>query len=334
MINTLFNEFEGSEHRNSFPVIVGNTPEIVRIREMIPGLRHNNDAILIQGEKGTGKELLAQSIHLASTKNHRSFVKTNISRQLFQSVQTGTEKHYGEINKIIPYCGNTVFENEDKGTIYFEAIDTIPVSYQGVLLQCFERDEWKKIRIVASSHSKLDHLVQKGAFRKDLYFRLNVIKINVPPLRERKVDIPLLADFFINQFCIESGICHFQLSARIKKALSEYHWPDNVEELKSFITTKNFMGREDRILRKIHALIEKNRCQEFDGLSARISAGRMNDAEDRVSLKEISKQFTSRIETEILKLVLDKTNWNRKQAAETLAISYKSLLNKIKAYNL
>jgi len=334
MIKTLLNEFEKTEYRNSFPVIVGNTPEIVRIREMIPGLRYNNDAILIQGERGTGKELLAKSIHIASTKNDRSFVKTNLSKQLFKSVHTDTEKYYDEINRFIPSKGNAIFKNEDGGTIYFEEIDSIPESFQGVLLQCFDGDQHKRIRVVASSRSKIGHLVQKGAFRKDLYFRLNVIKINVPPLRERKADIPLLADFFVNKFCIESGICHFQLSARIKKALSEYHWLDNVEELESFITTNSFMGSEDQILSKIYALIGKNSYQGFNSKNTYTIAGAMDGGGGRVSLKEISKKFTSRIETEILKLVLEKTNWNRKQAAETLAISYKSLLNKIKAYNL
>jgi len=323
-----------SNHNNSFPVIVGNTPEIVRIREMVHGLNYNNDAVLIQGEKGTGKELLAKSIHIASNKNDHSFVKTNISEQLFKSVETDMEKYHGKINQIIPYKGNTLFENEGEGTIYFEAIDTIPTSFQGVLLQCFEGDRSKKIRVIASSHSKIDHLVQKGAFRKDLYFRLNVIKINVPPLRERKTDIPLLADFFINKFCIESGICHFQLSTRIKRAMAAYHWPNNVEELESFITSDNFMGSEDQILNKVNALIEENRCQGFDGLNVHTISENMNEGQKRISLKEITKKFTSRFETEILKIVLEKTNWNRKQAAETLAISYKSLLNKIKAYNL
>lgn len=333
-INTLLNESNGNGYRNSLPVIVGNTPEIVRIREMVPELKNNNDSIFIQGERGTGKALLAKSIHIASTKNDHSFIKTNISEQLFKSVQTDMEKYHGKMNQIISPNGKAIFENKDGGTIYFEAIDTIPVSFQGVLLQCFESHQAKRVRVIASSHSEIDHLVQEGAFRKDLYFRLNVIKINVPPLRERKTDIPLLADFFINKRCIESGICHFQLSAKVKKALSEYHWPNNVEELEAFITIDNFMGNEDRILDRVNALIEKNRSQKPDRLNTDTISGDMNGAENRVSLKKISKHFTSRIETELLKLVLEKTNWNRKQAAKTLAISYKSLLNKIKAYNL
>ena len=116
--------------------------------------------------------------------------------------------------------------------------------------------------------------------------------------------------------------------------MAEYHWPNNVEELESFITTDNFMGSEDQILNKVNALIEENRCQGFDSLNVHAISGNMNAGQKRISLKEITKKFTGRFETEILKLVLEKTNWNRKQAAETLAISYKSLLNKIKAYNL
>ncbi len=116
--------------------------------------------------------------------------------------------------------------------------------------------------------------------------------------------------------------------------MAEYHWPNNVEELESFITTDNYMGSEDKILNKVNALIEENRYQGFDRLNVHTISGNINEGQKRVSLKEITKKFTSRIETELLKLVLEKTNWNRKQAAKTLAISYKSLLNKIKAYNL
>ncbi|MEA3230991.1 MAG: sigma 54-interacting transcriptional regulator, partial [Thermodesulfobacteriota bacterium] len=274
------------------------------------------------------------SIHIAAKENGQSFVKTNISEQLFKSVETDMRKYHREINRIIPYKGNPIFENEDGGTIYLEEIDTIPASFQGVLLQLFEGEQAKKIRVIASSHLKIDHLVRKGVFRKDLYFRLNVIKINIPPLRERKTDIPLLADFFANKFCMESGICHFQLSDRAKKAMTAYPWPNNIQELESFMTTDNFMGSEDRIIDRMNALIEENSRHGLDNLNGEKISGSMNEGQKRVSLKEISKKFASRIETEILKLVLEKTNWNRKQAAETLMISYKSLLNKIKAYNL
>lgn len=333
--NIIFDEDQAeTKYNQSLPVIVGKTPEIVRIRKLVSELKDNNDPVLIQGEKGTGKELLAQSIHAASKENNHPFVKLNISEALFKSFDTDICNNYSKINRIVSYISDTAFGNDDTGTIYFEAIDTIPLSHQGILLPFFESDDWKKIRIVASSHPRINFLVQEGMFRKDLYFRLNVIKIIVTPLRKRKADIPLLADFFINKSCLESGTSCFQLSDRAKKAMSEYQWPNNVDELKTFIETAESIDREDRILNKIDALIEKNQSQTPDRLNPYIPDGMMDEKIGRVSLKKISNRFISRIETEILKTVLAKTNWNRKQAAETLAISYKSLLNKIKDYKL
>ncbi len=333
-ITALLHEPVAPIPEGSFPIIVGNTPEIIGLRKTIAGLALNNDSVLIQGEKGTGKELLAKGIHFASTKSDHSFVKTNLSQQLFESNQDDSKKFPIEIKKIIPSLGSAIETSKGGATIFFEDIDTIPISFQGVLLQCFEGDLPANVRVIASSNSKIDPLVTKGTFRKDLYFRLNVIKMDIPPLRERKMDIPLLTDFFINKYCIESGICHLQISPRVKKALTEYHWPTNVEELETFIASKNLINSEELILNQIYALAAENRTRIHDIQGVGSFTTGMNKGKDRVSLKEISKRFSSRIETEILKLVLEKTNWNRKQAAETLAISYKSLLNKIKAYNL
>ncbi len=318
----------------SLPVIVGKSPEIVQIRKLIPDLKHNNDAILIQGEKGTGKELLAKCIHSASGKSDRSFIKANVSKRLFKTMESDVQTPQDEINQMIPWIEKVLFDHNEAGTIYFEEIDAIPASFQGVLLRYFEGDRSKKIRVIASSHLKIDHLVQKGAFRKDLYFRLNVIKINIPALRERKVDIPLLADFFINKLCIKSGICHFQLSPRIKKALLLYHWPNNVDELESLLTIENAQGVEKKVLDRIIALTKDNQYLSANNANPINILRNMDEVRARFSLKDINRKFSSQIETELLKIVLEKTNWNRKQAAATLAISYKSLLNKIKAYNL
>ena len=270
--------------------------------------------------------------HFSSTHKKNTFIKANISKQLFGSSQNKLSATV-EINRIVPSIKDALGDNNDGGTLYLEDIDTIPISHQGNLLQCFEDGLPGNVRVVASSASKIDRLVSKGTFRKDLFFRLNVIKLMMPPLRERKRDIPLLADFFISKHCVESGVCHVHITPRVKKALSDYHWPENVDELESFISSLNIMDGEARILNRIYALTAENKPPKSDWGEKPFS-DTFGKRMERVSLKEISRRFSSRIESEILKLVLDKTNWNRKQAAETLSISYKSLLNKIKAYDL
>ncbi len=296
------------------PVIVGDTPEIIRIKKKIPELGKTDDAILIQGEKGTGRELLAKSIHFASGRNNDAFIVVNIANHL-PKISQG---RYDWIkNQIIVDKDRSLLENGG-GTIYFKDMDSLPLSSQGTFLQFFHDDRIRKTRVIASSEIKIDQLVQKGLFRKDLYYRLNVIKIDMPPLRERKADISQLIDFFVTRFCIEANVSHFHLSDKVKKAFSVYDWPQNVAELEHFIARKEIFEDEDQIINELDKMIRKSKKK----------------TDKAVQLKKITQYVVGRIESEILKLVLEKTNWNRRRAANTLTISYKSLLNKIKAYNL
>jgi len=306
-IDAVIQRFPGvSKNSRRMPVIVGNTPEIVRIRKMAAGLGQNNDAVLIQGEAGTGKKLLARRIHFASEKKAHAFIEVNISRQVLVRE-----------NQIISEKDRAILK-DGGGTLYVKEIDSLPFSFQGMFLQFFQEDRIKDTRIIASSEIKIDRLVQKELFRKDLYYRLNVIKIDIPPLRERRADIPLLADFFITRNCIESGGCHFNLSSKVKRALSGYDWPENIKELEHFLSREGELDHEELILDEISEMSRESR----------------EKADKGIHLKRITGQVVGRIESEILKLVLEKTNWNRRRAAESLTISYKSLLNKIKAYNL
>jgi DNA-binding NtrC family response regulator len=293
---------------------VGNTPEIIRIKKMISGLGKNDDAILIQGERGTGRELLAKSIHFASDRNEDAFIVIDIADHISKT----SPNRYDWMNNQILTDRSRSFLANGGGTIYFKAIDLLPLSFQGSFLQFFHDDRIGKTRIIADSEIKIDQLVQKGLFRKDLYYRLNVIKIDMPPLRERKADISSLIDFFVTRYCIESNVSHFHLSDKVKKAFSVYDWPQNVEELERIIDRKELLTDEDRLINELDKIIRNNKKKTDKG----------------IQLKKITQYVVSRIESEILKLVLEKTNWNRRRAANTLTISYKSLLNKIKAYNL
>ncbi len=302
------------DNGSPIPIIVGNTPEIIRIKKMISGLGKNDDAILIQGERGTGRELLAKSIHFASDRNEDAFIVIDIADHISKT----SHNRYDWMNNQILTDRSRSFLANGGGTIYFKAIDLLPLSFQGSFLQFFHDDRIGKTRIIADSEIKIDQLVQKGLFRKDLYYRLNVIKIDMPPLRERKADISSLIDFFVTRYCIESNVSHFHLSDKVKKAFSVYDWPQNVEELERIIDRKELLTDEDRLINELDKIIRNNKKKTDKG----------------IQLKKITQYVVSRIESEILKLVLEKTNWNRRRAANTLTISYKSLLNKIKAYNL
>ena len=196
------------------------------------------------------------------------------------------------------------------------------------------------VRIIAAIREDLSALVKKKDFRKDLFYRLNVISIKIPSLKARIEDIPLLADFFNDRFCGELGKCYVDISQKTKDILSCYHWPGNVRELKNVIKNMILPADKDNIPAKF---IDNSR-----------QYGSLNYSDDKqnsvipnishikrylrdltkISLKDIKREYITRTEKKLVKEALVKTNWNRKKASILLGISYKSLLNKIKAYNL
>jgi len=184
-------------------------------------------------------------------------------------------------------------------------------------------------------------LVEKGEFRKDLFYRLNVIRIDIPPLRNRIQDIPLLAVFFNDKFCGDLGKSHFNLSKKTKNMLSCYHWPENVRELENVVRHSVLTGDEDSMLNKLCLPDQRLKSTNHIDCSEDIyTVAELSDVKkylkdlNEVSLKDICREFITRAEKKIMKQALEKTNWNRKKAAILLDISYKSLLNKIKAYDL
>ena len=183
-------------------------------------------------------------------------------------------------------------------------------------------------------------LVKKKDFRKDLFYRLNVISIKIPPLKNRIEDIPLLADFFNDRFCGELGRCYGDISKKTKDILSSYHWPGNVREFKNVIKNMVLPADKDNIPTKF---IENNQQHESLSYTDDKQDSAIPDISNikrylrdlnKISLKDIQREYITRTEKKIMKEALVKTNWNRKKASILLDISYKSLLNKIKAYNL
>ena len=333
------------------PLIIGNSPEIKKIKRIISELGRSKEPVLIQGEAGTGRDLVARAIHYASDRRGNPLIKIN-TKELPHDLPENTPNRYnlsdipGENNK-----KEDLFELADTGSIFFDKIEAMPVSLQAKLIHVFEGDPVLNyesdgkapvdIRVIAAAHSDIEQLVESGKLRKDLYFRLNVINIDIPPLRHRTEDIPLLAAFFNDKFCGEFGKSHYELSRKTMQMFNHYHWPGNVKELKNVVKRVVLTGSENSIVDKL--LLSDHQPQTIDFIDCCEDIYLLSELSDvknclkdlnQRSLKDICKEFVTRTERKLMKKALDKTNWNRKQAANLLDISYKSLLNKMKAYDL
>ena len=213
-------------------------------------------------------------------------------------------------------------------------------TYLSILTNMIGWNENEKVdvRIIASTTANLNSLVENGKFRKDLYFRLNILKINIPPLRNRISDVLPLCDFFTDKYCIEFGKTHYKLSERVKKAFCYHRWPGNVSELESLVKSAVLKGDEESILENVSMKINDYKAtNNFEAFEDEIKLEDIKislDGSDDFCLKTVSSEFMKKTEKKLLQIALERTNWNRKKAAELLDISYKSLLNKIKAYEL
>ena len=344
-INEKLQNSADREYGQECPLLIGNSPEIVKIKKIIPELNRINETVLIQGASGTGKDLLARVIHSKSVRHDKPFVKIDVTELL-----NGRKKER-EVNAQA-HAFEHVMENlesflglADTGTMYLDEIGAMTPEIQAGLLNFFKKQRYRgpdsvlnNIRFIFSNSRDLESLVAGGQFRKDLYYRLNVIKLEIPPLRERMEDIPQLADFFTDRFCIQLGKSHYELSAKTKNIFSSYFWPGNVRELENLVREIVARGEEDSQVEKLLLLSENHRLRNnFEGFISQGELTRVKhyvEENEEYSLKDIGQQFLSRFERRLVKKVLDSTNWNRRKAAAMLDISYKSLLNKIKDYKL
>ena len=340
-INKVLKDSNENEDSQTYcPLIIGSSAEMVKIKKTVADLNRVNEVVLIQGEPGTGKELLARFIHLRSKRHDKPFVKLSMpqlpadyfeKQLLMLDDPQAKQKH--------------IFAAAHQGTLLLEEIGKMSVDSQTTLLKLMDEikilkttDAASDVRIIATASQDLAALVESGDFRKGLFYRLNVIRIDIPPLRMRLEDIPALSDFFTDKYCIESGKSHFQLSDKMKKLFACYHWPGNIQELQDLIKLIVVDEAEERISRKLR--IHKKYRGITDYYEDINSLAGLDDVKkhvknlDKISLKKIAGIFMQRAEKKLLKKALESTNWNRKRAAALLDISYKSLLNKIKDYNL
>jgi len=333
------------------PLLIGQHPEVLKIKKMTPKISRSEETVHIHGETGTGKELVAKAIHNNSARKNNPFIKINMAefqRELFDVNLLG----YG--TKILPDLHANKkgkFEYANTGTLYLDAIEKIPPALQAHVLYVLEKggmktfgankDEKIDVRIISSANTDLNLLVEKGKFRKDLYYRLNIFLIKIPPLSDRTDDISLLADYFADKFCMESGKSYFEFSKKTKGILSRYSWPGNVQELKNVVRNYVLLDNKDRLVDNLFACNQTDTTGGCSEIGEHINMlpelsdvnGSLMDS-SKLSLKDICRRFATRTEKKFMRKALEITNWNRKKAAAMLNISYKSMLNKIKAYNL
>ncbi|MCX8022366.1 MAG: sigma-54 dependent transcriptional regulator [Syntrophorhabdaceae bacterium] len=308
--------------RYRFHDLVSKSPKMQKIFEFAMTVSKSNSNILILGESGTGKELLARAIHNESYRKEGPFVPVScvaLPETLLESEFFGYEKG-AFTNAFNTKKGK--FELANGGTIFLDEIGDITPKLQMSLLRVIQEKEIMRlggitpikldIRIIAATNRDLKKAVEEGLFREDLYYRLNVISIEMPPLRERKEDIPYLAEFFIHKFNIEMGKQIKKVSESGLKMLMDYHWPGNVRELENVIERAMVVCKEQTI-----SVEDLNLTQKLSPEGESVK--------DK-SIKAVEKEH-------ILK-ILRENNWNIQRSAEILDIDRVTLYNKIKKYGL
>jgi DNA-binding NtrC family response regulator len=319
---------ESLKQRYSFRNIIGKSAPMQQIFDLVAQVAPRRSTVLLQGESGTGKELVAKAIHASSGRSEAPFVAINcgnIPSDLLES------EIFGHVRGA--YTGATsskkgLFEVADGGTLFLDEVATISMEMQAKLLRVIQEREFRRlgglenikidVRIVAATNTDLQTAVQAGTFRDDLYYRLNVIVIKLPPLRERPEDVPLLAEHFIRKYCSENDREMCRLDPEALKVLMDYHWPGNVRELENVMERAVVLAPGDRITADV---FPKNLTA-----AAAAPAQPGGVALDGLPLKERVGNF----ERSLILAALDNTNWNQKKAAQMLGVNATTLSEKLK----
>jgi DNA-binding NtrC family response regulator len=331
------------KQRYNFPSIIGKSEKMLAVFDLITQVAPSRSTVLIYGESGTGKELIAKAIHSASTRADKAFIPVNtgsIPVDLLESQLFGHVK--GAFTSAVA-SKKGLFEVADQGTIFFDEISTIGPETQAKLLRVIQEREFMRlggtdtikvdVRILTASNEDLTKLVREGRFRDDLYHRLNVISVQLPPLRDRKEDIPLLIDRFLEQFCHENGKPTRQFSHGAMKLLMDYDWPGNVRELENVVERAVVLSTQEAV--DVDLLPESVRTREI------VKGVRLQLAEFLPPLPgEVGGRTTApapslfeileEVERRIIVDMLERTNWNQTEAAERFQIPLSTLNQKIK----
>ncbi len=315
--------------RYGLPNIVGHSEPMQKIFDLITQVAPSRATVLILGESGTGKELVAKTIHATSTRSDRPFVPVNTGSMPLDLLESTLFGHVKGAFTSAVATKRGLFEVADQGTIFFDEIGTIGLETQAKLLRVIQEREFMRlgatetikvdVRILAATNADLRKLVAEGRFREDLYYRLNVISLSLPPLRGRREDIPQLLDHFLKKFGKENGRDNLQFTPDALKALMDHDWPGNVRELENAVERAVVLSSGPSLGRD---LLPEPVVQNGSHASNRLG----EDAMDGKSLFEITEAFERRVILDML----SRTNWSQTEAAERFKIPLSTLNQKIR----
>ena len=333
-------------------VLIGNHLSIQKIRELIGLVSDTGYSVLLQGETGTGKEVVTRLLHASSPRRDRRFVKVNCAAlplTLLESELFGHEKGaFTGADRFKP----GKFELASEGVIFLDEIGDMPMVLQAKLLHVLQSGEFSRLGgtgdvkvnawTISCTNHDLEKDIKEGLFREDLYYRLNIIKIELPPLREIKEDIPILMEHFTEKHRRNLEIDeHLTLSRGMRQLFQEYHWPGNVRELSSTIL-RLMLGSDPEAVES-----ELLSGMQSDGVALPMefspphseSAGRQEEGDEGKSgalrsLKDVKIEATRYIEKKAITHALNMTGWNKREAAKMLRISYKALFYKMDDYEI
>jgi DNA-binding NtrC family response regulator len=318
------------KQRYNFEHIVGKADSMLRIFDLVGQVAPSRSTVLIQGESGTGKELIAKAIHANSPRKNQAFVPVNtgsMPADLLESTLFGHVK--GAFTSAVS-SKKGLFEVADGGTIFLDEIGTMSLETQAKILRVLQDRKFMHlggihelqvdVRVIAATNIDLDVLVREGKFREDLYYRLNVITVDLPPLRSRSEDIPLLVGRFLDKFSNENGKSVVRISPEALRPLMDYGWPGNVRELENVIERAVVLCNGPQVGIELIP----------DHIVGRGSEGKMLEHRPDASLFEIVEDCERRL----IVSMLEKCHWNQTDAAERFHIPLSTLNQKIKRLNI
>lgn len=310
--------------------IIGKNEKMLEICGLVQKVAKSDAAVLLQGESGTGKELFARAIHSLSPRKDRPYIAINcaaIPRELLENELFGSEKgaftgaHARKMGK---------FEIANSGTVFLDEIGDMDISLQAKLLRVLQQKNFERlggtkpididVRVIAATNMDLNELIREKRFREDLFYRLSVFPITIPPLRERPDDVAELADYFVQKYCREMSKPSKKLSKDAMSLLEKYHWPGNVRELENTIERAVILA-EGKTITPDHLAIRLQRTEE---IRLREGAG----------LKEIGSHAQAQAERGAILRILKQVRGNKRKAAKILQIDYTTLFDKLRKYDI
>jgi two-component system response regulator AtoC len=323
--------------------MVTSSPRLNRIKEIGQQVADTDAPVLILGQSGVGKEVVARFIHGQSRRRGQAFVKVNcaaLPEDLLESELFGHER--GAFSGALTQKPG-LFEQADGGTILLDEIGEMSFHLQAKLLHVLQDGEYTRLggrqtvkvdaRVMASTNVQLDQAVAAGRFREDLFFRLNVIRLEIPPLKDRREDIPLLCAHFVRHYASRYNRTMPQLPRELLQAFLRHDWPGNVRELENSVRRYVILGDLETSLgelRRASVVVHTPAPSRSEELPDRRTA----EPEENLSLRRVSARAAEEAERKLLGRVLAETRWNRREAAGQLKISYKALLNKLKKWEV